>query len=68
MRRANTGFLKHPIHYIVLKEWEGLNSIGMVQRISAIGSKQTTDTRYFISLTEINAKLFGNAVRSHWGN
>lgn len=32
-----------------------------------MGGKQTSDTRYFIGSTDVNAKLFGNAVRSHWG-
>jgi predicted transposase YbfD/YdcC len=59
--------LKAPNTLHRFEKWEGLNSIGMVQRISTIGDKQTTDTRYFISSTDINAKLFGNAVRSHWG-
>ena len=59
--------LKAPDTLHRFEKWENLNTIGMVQRISTVGDKKTTDTRYFISSTDVNAKRFGDAVRSHWG-
>jgi predicted transposase YbfD/YdcC len=50
-----------------VKEWEGLQTIGMVERESTIGDKTTKETRYFISSLQADAKVFANAVRSHWG-
>lgn len=49
------------------EKWKNLNTIGMVQRVSTIGDKQTSDIRYFISSMDIKAELFGSAVRRHWG-
>lgn len=49
------------------EQWKGLKSIGMVQRESTIGDKTTVETRYFIGSIPAEAKVFSNAVRSHWG-
>ena len=48
-------------------EWEGLNSIGMVETIRTVDNKTSTNRRYFIGSIEKNAQSFGVAVRSHWG-
>ena len=47
-------------------KWAGLQSVGMVQRISTVGGKTTTDTRYFIASIPAEAKSFAKAVRGHW--
>ncbi len=49
------------------EKWTGLKSIGMVERTSTIGDKQTSDIRYFISSQEPDAQCFADAVRRHWG-
>jgi len=50
-----------------LADWQGLQSIAMVQSVRRIGEERTTTRRYFISSLESNAKLMLHAVRSHWG-
>lgn len=47
--------------------WIGLRSIGMVERECTKSGICTTDRRYFINSIKPDAKLFANAVRSHWG-
>ena len=59
--------LKAPMRLHRFEKWKQLTTIGMVQRISTVGDKTTSDTRYFISSIEPDAKAFGHAVRSHWG-
>jgi len=49
------------------KQWKGLTSIGMVEATRTIGATSTTETRYYISSLLSDAKLFGAAVRNHWG-
>ena len=48
-------------------DWEGLNTIGMVESIRTENKKTTTNKRYYISSINKNAKHFSNAVRKHWG-
>jgi predicted transposase YbfD/YdcC len=49
-------------------EWKGLKAIGMVESQRIIGDKTTTEIRYYItSLNGNDAKVFGQAVRGHWG-
>lgn len=47
--------------------WKGLSSIGMVERECHQNGKLTIEKRYFISSIAADAKVFANAVRSHWG-
>lgn len=47
--------------------WKNIKSIGMVESEREIGDKTTKETRYYISSLPSNAKLFGEAVRKHWG-
>jgi predicted transposase YbfD/YdcC len=47
--------------------WKDLTSIGMVESERHIGDEVSTETRYYISSLQSDAKLFGQAVRSHWG-
>lgn len=50
-----------------VSQWEGLRSIGMVQRECTIAEKTSLETRYFINSIKPEAKVFAHAVRSHWG-
>lgn len=50
-----------------VSQWRGLRSIGMVQRECTIAEETTFETRYFINSIEPEAKVFAQAVRSHWG-
>jgi len=47
-------------------EWQGLNSIGMVESIRTVNGKSTTSRRYYIASIEKNAQNFSTAVRTHW--
>lgn len=47
-------------------KWKNLKSIGVVQSERTIGSKVTTERRYFICSIPADAKKFAYAVRNHW--
>ncbi len=47
--------------------WEGLYSVGMVERECTQGDSHSTERRYFINSIKPDAKLFAKAVREHWG-
>ncbi|GLI35193.1 ISAs1 family transposase [Desulforhabdus amnigena] len=49
------------------EEWKGLQTIGAVLSEVTRNEKTTIECRYYIASIENNAKLFANAVRSHWG-
>jgi predicted transposase YbfD/YdcC len=49
------------------KNWANLSSIGLVESVRIINDKISVETRYFISSLEDNAKIFGGAIRGHWG-
>ena len=49
------------------KDWPGFRSIGLVESTREIGEKKSVELRYFITSLAADAKVFGNAVRSHWG-
>ncbi len=49
------------------KEWEGIKSLGKVIRERTAKGKTSREEVYYISSCEIDAKLFANAVRGHWG-
>ncbi len=48
-------------------KWEKLKSIGMVESVRTENGKTTVETRYYISSLNLDAKKFGESVRSHWG-
>ena len=48
------------------KDWAGLKSIAMTRNTITKGEHITTETRYFISSLERNAKETARAIRSHW--
>ena len=49
------------------EQWMGLSSIGMVERICAIGDTQTSERRFFLNSIGADARRFAHAVRGHWG-
>jgi predicted transposase YbfD/YdcC len=49
-----------------LADWQGLQSIGMVEAVRRIGEQTTTTRRYFISSLKSDAESMLRAVRSHW--
>jgi predicted transposase YbfD/YdcC len=49
------------------QNWQGLRSIGMVERECRQGDTQTFERRYFINSIAAEAKTFAQAVRGHWG-
>lgn len=48
-------------------EWTGLRTVVRMDSTREIGEKKSTETRYYISSLECDAKLISGAVRSHWG-
>ncbi len=49
------------------KEWEGLNSVGVVEARRTIGGKESVERRYYQSSLKNDAPKFARAVRGHWG-
>jgi len=45
----------------------GLQSLGMVVSERRLWNKTTYEVRYYISSLTSDAKVFAQAVRSHWG-
>lgn len=48
-------------------EWEGLKSLGKVIRERTVNGHTSTETEYYISSCEIDARLLEKVVRGHWG-
>lgn len=48
-------------------DWEGLNSVGMVEAIREIGDQQSVERRYYLSSLPLDVDAFARAVRGHWG-
>jgi predicted transposase YbfD/YdcC len=56
------------LRYIAtLADWQGLQSIAMVQAERQLGDETTVTRRYFISSLKSDAKLLLHAARTHWG-
>ena len=47
-------------------QWQGLQSVGLVQATREIKGKITTERRYYISSLPLDIERFARAVRSHW--
>ena len=58
---SDIGWLKEP------GLWRDLNLIGMVESERHIGEKVSVERRYYISSLANDARVFGRAVRDHWG-
>ena len=54
------------MEYLHDLHWKGLRSIAKVTTDRCIGEKRQTQTRYYITSLEGNAKALLQAVRSHW--
>lgn len=63
-------------HYTVLhnieglrhkEEWAGLTTIGMCATERTVAGKTSEDIRYFIGSKKASAKVYGKALRNHWG-
>ena len=48
------------------KEWEKLNSIGLVVKTISDGKNTVVEKRYYISSLYIDILLFSKAIRNHW--
>lgn len=48
-------------------QWEGLQSIGLVESVRKIGDQTTTSKRYYLNSFASDAHLLAHVVRSHWG-
>jgi predicted transposase YbfD/YdcC len=49
-----------------LADWQGIQSIAMIQAQRQQGEQMTVTRRYFISSLESNANLLLHAARTHW--
>ncbi|TWT84319.1 Transposase DDE domain protein [Planctomycetes bacterium CA13] len=49
------------------KKWKGMQTIGVVIRMSESGNRWTSDVRYYISSLKLGVKRFAACVRGHWG-
>lgn len=47
-------------------DWQGLNSIGMVESTRTVNGESTTTRRYHIASIEKNAQNYAAANRAHW--
>lgn len=47
-------------------DWPALTSVGIVESQREMNGKSTTERRYFIASIKPDAKVFADAVRSHW--
>jgi len=63
-------------HYTVLhnveglrhkEEWAGLTTIGMCATQRTVAGKTSEDLRFFIGSKKASAKVYGKALRNHWG-
>jgi predicted transposase YbfD/YdcC len=50
-----------------LAQWEGLQSVGVVESIREIKGQIQTERRYFLSSLPRDVQRLAGAIRSHWG-
>jgi predicted transposase YbfD/YdcC len=48
-------------------DWKGLTTIGMCVCERTVQGKTSEDIRYFIGSKKSSAKVYGKALRNHWG-
>jgi predicted transposase YbfD/YdcC len=48
-------------------EWKGLTTIGMCYSERRVNGVRSEETRYFIGSKKARAKVYGKALRNHWG-
>jgi predicted transposase YbfD/YdcC len=56
-----------PHHLAGRAGWHGMQTIGVVVRMSERGDTFTSDVRYYISSLRMGVKLFAACARGHWG-
>ena len=68
MERRECWTIQEPFYMEYLHDlhWKGLRSIAKVTTDRCIGEERQTQTRYYITSLEGNAKALLQAVRSHW--
>jgi predicted transposase YbfD/YdcC len=49
------------------EEWAGLTTIGMCACERTVHGKTSEEIRYFIGSKKASAKVYGKALRNHWG-
>lgn len=49
------------------QQWQGFQTVGMVQFQRRVNGCSTTETRYYLLSLPSQAQRFAQAVRSHWG-
>lgn len=47
-------------------DWEGLQSIGMVESERVVGEAKTLESRYYLTSLKPDPKEFARAIRAHW--
>jgi predicted transposase YbfD/YdcC len=50
-----------------LNQWEGLQSVGLVEAIRESKGQRTVERRYYLSSLPLDVAQFARAVRGHWG-
>jgi predicted transposase YbfD/YdcC len=48
-------------------EWERLRVVGMYTSARIVGGKRSDEAHYFIGSRRAGARVYGKALRSHWG-
>jgi predicted transposase YbfD/YdcC len=48
-------------------QWEGLQTVGMVEATREINGETSVERRYYLSSLGLDVKTFARAVRGHWG-
>lgn len=48
------------------EQWEGLQTVGMVEAEREVGGKGTVERRYYLSSLPVAVATFAKAVRGHW--
>jgi predicted transposase YbfD/YdcC len=48
-------------------DWKGLTTIGMCYSERTVNGVSSEEARYFIGSKKTNAKVYGRALRNHWG-
>ena len=48
------------------EQWEGLQTVGVVEATREINGKQTVERRYYLSSLPLGVETFARAVRGHW--
>lgn len=60
--------VSHDIEWLQTEhDWPGLKAIGHITSTVLRNSKETTDTRYYISSMPLSAERLNHIARQHWG-